>query len=233
MPDHDRIYRLEADMYERLIAREDYEENIGRILSEFMPPDRRALDVLDMGAGTGRLSRLLAPLTGSITLTDASPAMLEVAAGKLRALGCDDAATVVSDHRELPFPDRAFDAVTAGWTVCYLANTNEPKWRLNLQSIVDEWKRVIRPGGTVILFENNGTGVESPEPPTYLTGYYRALQEEYGFSYWTIRTDYRFESPEEAEQLTRFFFGDALADRVRAGRNRIVPECTAVFWKRF
>jgi len=159
--------------------------------------------------------------------------MLEVAAGKLRAQGCTDAATVVCDHRSLPFADRSFDVVTAGWTVCYITNTNEPNWRLNLRSVMDELRRVIRPGGLVILFENNGTGGETPNPPSFLTGYFRALQDEYGFDCRSIRTDFRFESSGEAEQLTRFFFGDELADRVRAERQHLVPGCTAVFWKTF
>jgi hypothetical protein len=51
-----------------------------------------------------------------------------------------------------------------------------------------------------------------------------------GFSYSWIRTDYRFESVEEAYELTEFFFGKELAERVQNNRLTIVPECTSV-WK--
>ena len=233
MPDHEQIYRQQADMYDRMIAREDCEGNLEQILRELLPAARHTLDALDMGAGTGKLACLLAPHVRSLALSDASQAMLDVAAGKLRAQGCANAAAVVCDHRSLPFPNDAFDVVTAGWTICYLANTNEADWRRHLRSIMDEIERVIRPGGTVILFENNGTGSETPDQPDFLTGYCQALQDEYGFRCRSIRTDFRFESPEEAEQLTRFFFGDGLADRVREDRLQLVPGCTAVLWRTF
>ena len=48
------------------------------------------------------------------------------------------------------------------------------------------------------------------------------------FSRVRIRTGYRFESL--AEDLTRFFFGDALADRVAREGLVILPECTGIWW---
>jgi ubiquinone/menaquinone biosynthesis C-methylase UbiE len=233
MPDHERIYQQEAALYDRMIAREDYEGNISSMIAEILPPDAHTLDVLDMGAGTGKLTVLLAPLVKSVVAADASQAMLDVAIGKLRALGCANGSTAVCDHRSLPFPDRSFDIITAGWTICYLTNTDEPDWSHHLHSIMAEIRRVLRPSGTVILFENNGTGSAVPAPPSYLTGYFQALTEAYGFMHASIRTDFRFESPEEAEQLTRFFFDDWLADRVQAAELQEVPGCTAVFWRKF
>ncbi|MBN1311052.1 MAG: hypothetical protein JXB30_06495 [Anaerolineae bacterium] len=41
---------------------------------------------------------------------------------------------------------------------------------------------------------------------------------------------YRFESLGEAEELPRFFFGEALADRVVQEELLVVPECTGVWW---
>ena len=52
-----------------------------------------------------------------------------------------------------------------------------------------------------------------------------------GFAATTIRTDYRFESLVEAETLTRFFFGDGLADQVVEKNWRILPEWTGIWWK--
>lgn len=45
-----------------------------------------------------------------------------------------------------------------------------------------------------------------------------------------IRTDYRFESLDEAERLTRFFFGGALADEVVRRKWITLPECTGLWW---
>jgi hypothetical protein len=92
-------------------------------------------------------------------------------------------------------------------------------------------KRVLRPGGTVIILETLGTGCESPHPPSdALAAYYALLEEEHGFSATWIRTDYRFASLSEAEDLTRFFFGDGLADRVAREGLVTLPECTGIWW---
>ena len=55
----------------------------------------------------------------------------------------------------------------------------------------------------------------------------------HGFNATWIRTDYEFASVPEAEELTRFFFGDALADRIEREQLLILPECTGLWWKRF
>ena len=50
------------------------------------------------------------------------------------------------------------------------------------------------------------------------------------FSRVWIRTDYRFASLLEAVDMTRFFFGDELADRVASEGLVILPECTGIWW---
>jgi hypothetical protein len=37
----------------------------------------------------------------------------------------------------------------------------------------------------------------------------------------------------EAEQLTRFFFGDELADQVAFNNIVALPECAGVWWRKF
>jgi len=58
----------------------------------------------------------------------------------------------------------------------------------------------------------------------------REDHQEHLFSRVRIRTGYRFESLAEAEDLTRFFFGDALADRAASEGLVILPECTGMWW---
>lgn len=76
-----------------------------------------------------------------------------------------------------------------------------------------------------------GTATEEPDPPDFLRRYYRALEEEYGFSHSVIRTDYTFRDLDEAEELTRFFFGDEVADKVRKNGWVQVPEWAGVWWR--
>lgn len=230
MPDHDEIYKNQALQYEQLIAREDYEGNILRAITKIVPNLQEA-EVVDLGAGTGRLTCLLAPRVKSIIATDSSKAMLSVAEGKLRGLGVSNWSTVVADHRAQPLPDHSADLITAGWTICYSTNSNVDQWESNLDLIMHEIDRVVRPSGTVIILENFGTGSEEPNPPDILTSYYRLLENKYGFSRTYIRTDSLYHSVAEAVDLGRFFFGDELADKVAVANSRIVPACTGIWWR--
>jgi hypothetical protein len=92
-------------------------------------------------------------------------------------------------------------------------------------------RRVLRPGGTAIILETLGTGRETPHPPSEaLAAYYAMLETDYGFASTWIRTDYRFESQAEAEELTGFFFGAASATTTTEEGYAIVPECTGIWW---
>jgi hypothetical protein len=90
--------------------------------------------------------------------------------------------------------------------------------------------RVLRAGGTAIVLETMTTGSETAAPPT-LAEYYRWLEVERGFSGFAIHTDHRVESLDEADRLTRFFFGDELADRVRHAGWTVLPESTGIWWR--
>ena len=179
MLDHYDIYRREAGRYERLIRREDPDRNIERVLDEWMPKGRN-IRAADIGAGTGRLSAWLAQRAESLVLTDASSAMLEEAAAKLRAMGVSNWETRTADHRALPLADGSVDLVTAGWTICYLADHGAPDWEANLAAAMAEIRRALRPGGTAIVFETMGTGFfDEPTPPANLLPYYAELERRY------------------------------------------------------
>lgn len=228
MPDYRDIYERRAADYDRLVAREDYQGNILRELGRVAP--LAGADIVEMGAGTGRLTAMLAPLAGSIQAFDASAHMLALAAEKLRRSGLRDWRAEVADHRRLPVADAAADIVISGWSICYTVVWNPDTWEAELAAALAEMRRVARPGGALIILETLGTGYETPHPPPDLAGYYAALERASFASTW-LRTDYRFASPAEAEDLTRFFFGDALAGRVAAERMVILPECTGMWWR--
>ena len=84
-----------------------------------------------------------------------------------------------------------------------------------------------------MIFETMGTGVEKPAPPTkILAAYYAFLKQEFGFEEAILETDYRFASLDEAEQVSRFFFGDDMGDKVRERNWVILPEWTGLWWRR-
>jgi ubiquinone/menaquinone biosynthesis C-methylase UbiE len=229
MPDHKQIYTSEAERYEALVSREDYRGNIQRALDEIV--DVNGLDILDVGAGTGRLAGLLAPRVRSMLAFDISAGMLTIARDKLNRSGLRRWGTAVGDHRALPIPSRSADVIVSGWSVSYVAVWNPERWREELNAWFAEAERVLRRGGFIVLFESLGTGNESPQPLAHLENTYRWLDEA-GFQNKWIRTDYRFESLDEAVDLAGFFFGEAMADQVRERRSVVLPECTGVWWRK-
>ncbi len=233
MTDHFQdIYANHADQYEALVAREDYEGNILKALQSVRPLD--GLDVVEFGAGTGRVTLLLAPLAKSITVFDGSQAMLNLAIGKLQQSGLTNWRAEVADNRSIPVSDASADLAIEGWSFGHLRGWYPDSWREEAFKALAEMKRTLRLGGTAILMETLGTGRETPQPPTpQLAEFYSWLENEQGFTRIAIRTDYRFESLAEAEQLTRFFFGDDLAKTVVERNWVVLPECTGVWWRMF
>lgn len=230
MTDHfKQIYAGAADRYEALVNREDYQHNLIPALSRIRPLAN--LEVVEFGAGTGRLTGLLAPLVKHIRAFDEAPAMLEVLTGKLAQMGLNNWLAGVGDNRALPVPDQSADLTIEGWSFGHLCGGHPDTWRSEIGKALAEMERILRPGGTAILLETLGTGRETPQPPTpELAALYEWLQTEYGFNQTWLRTDYRFTSLDEAAQLTRFFFGEELAAAALLNNWIILPECTGIWW---
>jgi ubiquinone/menaquinone biosynthesis C-methylase UbiE len=224
MPDENAIYTEHAPQYEALVSREDYQGNILKEIQKRVSLPGRT--VVELGAGTGRLTRLVSGSAGQVWAFDAAHSMLHVAAQAQFGQRLDLA---VADNRALPLLDRAADIVISGWSICYLVTWNQDTWKIELGKGLAEMRRLVRPGGTVIILETLGTGAEEPEPPDNLRHYFAELERQ-GFQSSWIRTDYRFASLDEAERLVRFFFGDSLADRVVSEKLVILPECTGIWW---
>ncbi|WP_159887216.1 class I SAM-dependent methyltransferase [Paenibacillus puerhi] len=228
MPNHTHIYQHQASLYDLMISKQPA---LSDAITRIAPCAGRRL--LDLGAGSGRLTLELAQEAASITATDLSPAMLEVLNARLASLQPGaKVQTFAADHRQLPLPDQVFDVVFSGWSLSYITNADVPEWRSNLSAVMSEIYRVLKPGGTVILLETMGTGYTEPHPPEFLKPYYQALEEEYGFEHEWLRVDYTFDSVEQAAELTRFFFGEQLADTVQKNDWSVVPECAGIWWKR-
>ncbi len=226
MPTEKEVYEHHAGMYDRLIRREDASGNLLKAIESILPPD--GLDIIDLGTGTGRLARLLAPRARSLRAFDASGQMLKVASESLRELGLKNWQAQVADHRQLPGADASADLLVSGWSFSYLSVWGD---RAQLESGWQEIRRVLRPGGMVILVESLGTGQPVPIRLEHLSDYYAWLDEK-GFASTQISTDYQFESVYEARELVRFFFGEEMAGDIGNLYTTSLPEFTGLWWRK-
>lgn len=232
--DHFRaVYTDGAEDYHRLVEYEDAAGRLWALLDSLV--DWAACDVIELGAGTGRLTVPLARRARSVRAFDAAAPMLEVARRRLDAdrssttdTGRPDTVTLaVAEHRSLPVGDASADALIEGWAVAHYVDWEPDTWREALDDAVREMSRVVRPGGVLVLIETLGTGVTQPRPPTEaLAALYDRLETLHGFTRTWVRTDYEFADEATARHVVGTFFGD---DMLPALDGTSLPECTGVW----
>lgn len=117
---------------------------------------RKGQRILDVCSGTGELAFLLARAvgsSGSVIGADFCETMLSIAQKKAGEKW-KNISFVFSDAKDLPFPDRSFDAVTVSFGM-----RNIPDSRLALCEI----RRVLKPEGTFVCLE-----LTRPQSPWFL-----------------------------------------------------------------
>ena len=227
MTDHKMVYQQEAVQYQRLISREDYLGNLLPAIEKITPLQGK--DLVDLGAGTGRLAHLLAPRVSSVHALDLSPHMLGVAAELLRHQKLKTWQVTAGDHRWIPLADNSADLIVSGWSICYLMIWEKEKWKKEVKKTLQEIKRVLRKGGTLIIIETLGTGNNDPVEIDKLKPYLNFLEDS-GFRKSWIRTDYCFINRKEAQELVEFFFGEEMVGKIGDEEQPVLPECTGLWW---
>lgn len=115
-------------------------------------------DVLDLGCGPGFVSELLAELVpaGSVTGVDASAALLAQAGARMVALGHSHVRFVEAWADRLPLPDASVDFAYSRFLFQHLSAP---------AAVLKELRRVMRPGGRVVLVDTDDAALLiHPEP---------------------------------------------------------------------
>jgi ubiquinone/menaquinone biosynthesis C-methylase UbiE len=216
------------------VRAEDADGRLATLLRSLLPGGARW--ILDVGAGTGRISRLLgaslAPEACVVAADLAAPMLAHArrtSAWRPEAGGAQAWLPIVADARRMPVRSGAFDAVFAGWVYGHVCEWGGETWRAGLARAIGEAARVVRKGGLIAVIDTLGTGVTAPRAPSPLLADYHAALEAAGFALEVVRTDYRFGSLDEAVHLTGFFFGSEMGEWVRVAGVARVPECTGVW----
>lgn len=133
-------------------------------LAELVVP---GMSVLDVGCGTGAITRGIAELAGPdgrVVGVDQNPDFMDAAIERHRNVA--NLSFGVGDVYGLPFKEE-FDLVTAARVLQWLS---EPKKAL--QSLVS----TVKPGGRVVILDYNHEKIEwTPEPPESVKSFYQAF----------------------------------------------------------
>ena len=140
-----RYWSRRADAFQAQRLREFADEKHGRWLAELRPylPRDRALDVLDLGTGTGFFALVLAAEGHRTTGIDLTPEMVRGARETAEVLGLE-AEFAVMDAEHPKFAPESFDLLV----------TRNLTWTLpHLEKAYREWYRLLKPGGVLVNFD--------------------------------------------------------------------------------
>lgn len=179
------LYRLEPVLYERLIAG----ERLNPAIVEWLPKSCRS--VVELGAGTGRLTLSLAGRCGSLTATDPAMPLLAILKRKLTAAGINNVAVARAFFDSIPVATSSCDLVIS-------ASAFTPTAERDPEACLDEMRRCCAPGGLIVVVWPNSLD---------WLGRHGFTRVEFGGA---MAVD--FGTKADAVELTRIFYPHALDD---------------------
>jgi ubiquinone/menaquinone biosynthesis C-methylase UbiE len=148
----DGVYR--GDTLQGLIYQQRQAAVLDFVEESHLPAEAR---VLEIGCGAGHLTVRLAERELQVDAIDASPAMVEAAAGRAVEEGIGERVTVkVADVHALPFESSHFDLIVAVGVI---------PWLHSPDAAVAEMARVLRAGGQLIVTADNRARLSSFTDP--------------------------------------------------------------------
>jgi ubiquinone/menaquinone biosynthesis C-methylase UbiE len=135
-----------ADVLELRAADPQQCEMLRAYLSEIQLPE--GADVLEVGCGTGAVTRALAQMPGVKAAVGVDPSPVFVAKARDLATSQPQLSFQIGDGRALPFADASFDFVVFHTTLCHVPDPD---------AALREARRVLRGGGWLSVFDGDYT----------------------------------------------------------------------------
>jgi len=147
----DRMYRDDTQRLDEYNFRLRRDFTVRQVLAAARPGAR----VLDLGCGAGPVITELRGAGLECVGADYSGDMLEFARQRLQSRSLDPAGLVRCDGRSTPFPDASFDVVVCLGVISYVED---------YEAVLREIRRLLRPGGTVIISFRNRLNLLLSDP---------------------------------------------------------------------
>ncbi|HEX2762579.1 MAG TPA: methyltransferase domain-containing protein [Allosphingosinicella sp.] len=139
-----------------------FERHADRLEARFEDPRQQAMlrdylsdltfaecaSVLDIGCGTGAVTRRLAAWPGVGHATGVDPINAFISRARQLARGAENIAFEQGDGRSLRFDDETFDVVVSHTVITHVSQP---------EKLIAEAFRVLRPGGSIALFDGDYT----------------------------------------------------------------------------
>lgn len=202
------FYMENAETYEELSQREDYKNDIPKALSKSV--DLRGKVVLELGAGTGRFALEVAKKAKLVYAMDVAKPMLTILRGKLKRKGIKNVKVLCASYSKIPLPKESVDVIFSVWSF--------PAHSKNWDKDLREGKRVLRPGGSMVLIDNSRGGeyvnIKKKLPTPFFLDFNYDLHgwmRSHSFKKSTVITLMDFGTKKNVEKLCGPFFGYDLA----------------------
>lgn len=133
-----------ADVIEMRFADRRYKALLDSYLAEIeFPPQAK---VLEIGCGTGAVTRTLALMEGVAQAVGVDPSPVFIARARTLAQGIPNLSFEEGDGRSLSLPANAFDVAVIFTTLCHVPQP---------ETVLAEAFRVLRPGGLLAVFDGD------------------------------------------------------------------------------
>jgi len=216
------IYNNKNDLYDELVNHEDYNSNLYKFINNNF--DFANKTVCELGIGSGRVTKTYINKISKVNLYDLSEHMLKKAKINLSAYKSKSSFEILNNKYIDQIVD-TFDFLIEGWSFGHLIS-DEFDTDFWISKLINNSKRIAK---TNIFIETMGAFVENPNPPSEKLSIFYSELKRNGYTEHIIRTDYKFETVDQAKYILGSFFGKAMENKIQEKNELIIKEYTGIW----